>query len=770
MKQLFTLLLLLACTQIFAQPDLICSNITCTQTSVDFGDKLVCSFRIKNIGNQAALASHTTIYLLDSVSQKSTRLGDVSTQALAANTETNNYSFIIPLHYNAVVGQSNIVVVANKRGEVLESNYNNNYLYSSNTITITGNYDFNQQNFPYPVILVHGLNDLDTTWYPFLRDNLNNYGYCFGGNMDFCLNQDGNIHTSNITNPNLPYDLKDWTDTTQLTKGDYYTINFNIDNNGVKYINSATSESNQSAIFKQGIAMQKAVQHILNITGRDKVILLGHSMGGLASREYLQNPNNWQQDGKHHIAKLETIGTPHGGSNSTSFGALQLAIGLDEKSEAVRDLRTSYGLVSFTKNGVYLFGGIENYSNIAYASLIDTYNNVDVNCNGIDGDGSYIVGLNNKSIPLDLPYSCIIGESLSPLVVGDGVVGPSEANLNNYLPQVAADTFYSNETKVILNGVYHSEEPKQTAVLLKGLDEPDNIQFAYSTQLGNYNYGHFTLKSGDTYGFPTIVDSDYYKVTLPSKGVLKTSVYNLLSNQVGFEFVDSATGSTKYYSSNGVASGAFIDTVQQGTYYLNMYSLPDTANFPYAFRFDFTPITLPVEIVSFNAQVTNEYSVKTNWSTATELSTKHFIIQHSTDGNSFTDIGSVKAIGIGANSYSFTDNNPANGINYYRLQSVDKDGAVTYSKVVSVDLANKENKFTIAPNPAKNTVNLSFKSPVEATSIAVYDITGRLVLNKQIRATLSNYKLDVATLSEGIYILKVNGKNSSFNQRLVIDK
>jgi|GEM_PF-254768 len=178
--------------------------------------------------------------------------------------------------------------------------------------------------------------------------------------------------------------------------------------------------------------------------------------------------------------------------------------------------------------------------------------------------------------------------------------------------------------------------------------------------------------------------------------------------------------------------------------------------------------SLPISYIDFSAKYEGNI-VSINWTTVTELSTNLFIIQHSTDGNSFTDIGSVKAIGSGANSYSFTDNKPSNGINYYRLQSVDNVGAVTYSKLVSVDLY-KDNKFTIAPNPAKNTVNLSFKSPIEATSIAVYDITGRLVLNKLIRATLSNYKLDVATLSDGIYVVKVNGKNSLYNQRLVISK
>ena len=68
-----------------------------------------------------------------------------------------------------------------------------------------------------------------------------------------------------------------------------------------------------------------AIYYVLQLTGRDKVILMGHSMGGLAAREYLQNPSNWQLDGQTHVAKLVTTGTPHGGSNA-SFSILNTVI------------------------------------------------------------------------------------------------------------------------------------------------------------------------------------------------------------------------------------------------------------------------------------------------------------------------------------------------------------------------------------------------------------------------------------------------------------
>ena len=53
---------------------------------------------------------------------------------------------------------------------------------------------------------------------------------------------------------------------------DFYRINFD---------NNCSSKSNQASIAKQGYALSIAIQDVLNVTGRNKGILIGHSMGGL---------------------------------------------------------------------------------------------------------------------------------------------------------------------------------------------------------------------------------------------------------------------------------------------------------------------------------------------------------------------------------------------------------------------------------------------------------------------------------------------------------
>lgn len=61
-------------------------------------------------------------------------------------------------------------------------------------------------------------------------------------------------------------------------------------------------------------AIHQAIQRMRRETGHDKVILLAHSMGGLAARAYIR------AHGYRHIAKVITLGTPHHGTGLAHFG------------------------------------------------------------------------------------------------------------------------------------------------------------------------------------------------------------------------------------------------------------------------------------------------------------------------------------------------------------------------------------------------------------------------------------------------------------------
>lgn len=64
--------------------------------------------------------------------------------------------------------------------------------------------------------------------------------------------------------------------------------------------------------YGEGIA--RRIDDVLAATGAQQLILVGHSMGGLASRAYLR------RYGTSKVAKLVTLGTPHQGSFLAQFG------------------------------------------------------------------------------------------------------------------------------------------------------------------------------------------------------------------------------------------------------------------------------------------------------------------------------------------------------------------------------------------------------------------------------------------------------------------
>jgi hypothetical protein len=67
------------------------------------------------------------------------------------------------------------------------------------------------------------------------------------------------------------------------------------------------------------------------------------------------------------------------------------------------------------------------------------------------------------------------------------------------------------------------------------------------------------------------------------------------------------------------------------------------------------------------------------------------------------------------------------------------------------------NNFSLYPNPTKNTLN--FKGITNTISVSVFDNVGRLVLNTTIMA---DQPIDVSMLNSGMYIIKIDGTNSTY--------
>ncbi|WP_396170524.1 alpha/beta fold hydrolase [Flavobacterium sp.] len=443
-----------------------------------------------------------------------------------------------------------------------------------------------QTELPYPIIFIHGLNSNSKVWID-LGLQLVNEGLSFGGRIDFSLNDDNNNSTSNKNiYPTAGADIALFTNSaTDLSVGDFYFLNFDINNNGELYTSDDGSPfndmlSNEASIVKQGIALKYAIQIVLQKTGRDKVIIMGHSMGGLCGREYLQNPSIWTEPNvNHHVAKLITTGTPHGGYTGTNVSLT----GIDSSSEAYRDLRKEYTWSGSV--GAYLYGGIENQTNIDNSAFSDFYN-VDVNCNGINGDNTMIVGLNQKTLPATLDYSYIVGictncQLLQGLTIeGDGIVRRENANLNNFynLPTPVNEFIYT-AAQIGAKGL-HSELPQAIPVNFQGLDEPNFFNLAYQLTIGNTYKGFITPQS-----IASINDYDDYKFLVNMNNQVNLLVNNTLSFSIYARIFDSNYNQVGQTLTINSGSNNFSQSLPIGLYYLQIYGAPTSTSYlnPYTF-------------------------------------------------------------------------------------------------------------------------------------------------------------------------------------------
>ena len=747
---LFTLALFVCSLSAAAQnADLVISNINFPAASYNKGERMLFSFSVKNTGAGNAAKSFTKIYLSNSFSYTdAVQIGYISCKALMTGEESPEIKCAVALPYSLTAGNKYLLLKADANNEVTETNEVNDF-HSAGTETISSAISV-VQNLPYPVIFIHGFVSSNTTWDDMKAALQNNYGLSYGGNMNFCLNQDNNTATSNAAT-----DYHDWTNISSLAPADFYTVNFDTDPSGNTITNSTVSEnleSNQAGVVKQGLAIRDAIKHVLQITGRDKVVLCGHSMGGLSSREYLQNSSIWQADGQHHVAKLTTLGTPHGGTNLTGLGLGGLG-GLDEYSEAVRDLRTSYFWSG--EPGVYLFGGRERYNVMQYYPFFD-YVNVDVNCNGIDADNSLIAGINSKSMPADIAYTCVIGNASGS---GDYVVSSGSANLNNYR-SVNADTFMVD--------AIHTSLTSQIDVNIKSLDESKNSATAYTVAPDKIYTGMFTPQSVTA---PSASDSDYFRFSLTQTSYVRSELMNIAVRNATVKIYDGNNFLKYSYASNGAGyTDNTTPALGAGNYFINIAGVPDatSAAFPYAAKLSFLQV-VPLSLLRFDAALFKENFVALNWEAANEGSTAGYELQRSEDAILWNTLFTKTALNSNAgNTYSTIDSLPK-AENFYRLKIKDLSGGFTYSEIKKVSFKNNAARsFSVSPNPSAASSILAFNSLPENAIITINDMQGREIFRDKVNA--KSYQLNTMAYPAGVYVVSVANAASSFTSRLLVIK
>ncbi|UII26837.1 T9SS type A sorting domain-containing protein [Fulvivirga maritima] len=172
---------------------------------------------------------------------------------------------------------------------------------------------------------------------------------------------------------------------------------------------------------------------------------------------------------------------------------------------------------------------------------------------------------------------------------------------------------------------------------------------------------------------------------------------------------------------------------------------------------------LPVELIRFGGKQEKDHLVF-EWATASEINNAGFIIQrYVAETKSWIDIGKVAGNGTvpDRSDYEFIDERPMSGSHIYRLLQEDYDGAINEAAITTVDFIHSD-PIHVYPNPAHAELNIVNQHAEEAY-IQILSTKGNIVTEKII-PPYQKTALDVSSLAQGIYVLKVQMSSFSYQQ------
>lgn len=180
--------------------------------------------------------------------------------------------------------------------------------------------------------------------------------------------------------------------------------------------------------------------------------------------------------------------------------------------------------------------------------------------------------------------------------------------------------------------------------------------------------------------------------------------------------------------------------------------------------------TLPVSLTDYQVKLLQNGYAQLNWKVSSEQLNDYFLIERKAGEGDFIEIDRVSSKGTGVSEYSFIDNNPQSGMNYYRLSQVDVDGTKKELGVKSVNHSlNAAKDLIVYPLPViGNTLSFNYTAGHKAVTVGISTLAGKKIL-EQTLAVESNgvYKVQLTNKpAAGIYLLTIDGKQS---QKILIN-
>jgi hypothetical protein len=150
---------------------------------------------------------------------------------------------------------------------------------------------------------------------------------------------------------------------------------------------------------------------------------------------------------------------------------------------------------------------------------------------------------------------------------------------------------------------------------------------------------------------------------------------------------------------------------------------------------------LPLNANFLNLEKTNLNKVKVSWSLRHDDACQYQYVQRSAAGVDFADVYKVECADDFKNEYKqFMDVNPHQGLNYYRIKSVNFFGDTDYTGVKSIDIQSTARQYRLYPTIASEYISLINSKPNEDGELQLIHVHG------------ISYPISLKTKSQMVYI------------------
>lgn len=181
------------------------------------------------------------------------------------------------------------------------------------------------------------------------------------------------------------------------------------------------------------------------------------------------------------------------------------------------------------------------------------------------------------------------------------------------------------------------------------------------------------------------------------------------------------------------------------------------------------------DILNFNAALVNG-NVDLEWTSMANVTAVKYTVERSADEFQYEDVfdKSAQPVSNTASRYDGTDNNPLQGISFYRLKQFMPDGNIKYSQAVRIDNSQNSNNglsvLSVNPNPFSDVFTIKFMLPADGdVELKLTSSSGQVTFKKFINGAQGHNSYEFtegSTLTTGIYILTLSNGTTIKNYKL----